>query len=296
MNKKILMFSMLGLFAIVLVSAAVYIYIGNTSVDIIVSEALSVGTVSVSFVGYPGETLIENIIVENEANVPLYVDLTYEEQSNDNTFVLDNDGGTCANYPDPGWRDECEKRIVFSGEGMTLNELETISWDANVISGYLPHVDVILDNGESLTFEYDKVADCGVGDYLLGELNTFDDKGIIDGGAYAWSNLPGPCGDSAFEAQYNSLADWKGIYPGAIVTKIEVEIDNWIEASNSEVSNIVINGEKVSVVTYTDDMPKTVTVNKLTTTNILVSFTINEDSQVGEFAGVVNVKRVAGPQ
>ena len=42
---------------------------------------------------------------------------------------------------------------------------------------------------------------------------------------YAWKNIPGPCGDAAFDAQHMSLADWKAVYGNESISSIEVEVD-----------------------------------------------------------------------
>ncbi len=279
-----------------MVSAAVYLYIDSVSVDVKVEEAIIVTTTSLSFTdAYPGNKITENIVVNNKADAWLKIGLDFVETSNEALFSLDNRLGTCDNYPNPGWREECEKRIVL--DGMLLSELSTISWDANVIQGYAPHVDLILSNGNSLTFEYDKVADCGVGDYPLGELNTFKDKGIVDNTAYAWESIPGPCigdGSADFLAQHKTLADWKSTYTGVTIDRIEIEVDNWIpgmDAPNSKVWNIAINGEEIKV-KYTYEPTTADIAPGPGTTNVLVTFTIDGSSPVGEFTGNLNIARV----
>jgi cysteine-rich repeat protein len=144
-----------------------------------------------------------------------------------------------------------EGRVRVELTGMTLDELDTISWDANVLQGYLPHVDVFLDNGKVLVFEYAKVDPvlCDNAPYPTGNLNTFGDKGIVDDSAYAWlsSGPAGPCGDETFDANHNSLADWKLSDGGQDVLAIEIEVDGWIATSEADVNNIMINGEEVII-------------------------------------------------
>ncbi len=294
-KKKLMLFGALGLFAIALVTAGVYLYIGSASVIGTVDEPLTVSDATFSFTGYPG-TITENIVIDNLANVDLNVELSWVELSNEaDPFSLDNSAGTCDNYPNAGWQDECEKRIVL--DGMLLSDLETISWDANVFAGYTPHVDLILSNGKSLTFEYDKVADCGVGVYPSGVLNTFDNKGIVDSGAYAWESIPGPCtgiGSGDFLAQHKTLDEWKSTYSGVTIDRIEIEVDNWIlgmDAPNSDVWSIVINGNEINV-DY--ELTTTTAVVPIGLNNqIPVTFTVVDDSPVGDFTGVINVRRVA---
>ncbi|MBI2043222.1 hypothetical protein HYT25_02430 [Candidatus Pacearchaeota archaeon] len=133
-----------------------------------------------------------------------------------------------------------------------LIDLENISWQANVVQGYLPHADIFLDNGEVLVFEYAKVdqSNCDNAPYPTGNLSTFDDKGILTNLSYAWLNSgpPGPCGDSTFDNNHKSLADWKINYSGANILKIQIEIDGWIPQyleHESYVDDVVINGQIV---------------------------------------------------
>ena len=151
---------------------------------------------------------------------------------------------------------EARFRINFDS-GTTLSDLKNISWMQFVDQGYISHVDVLLDTAgdgggvdDSLVFEYAKVdpLDCDdVADYPLGAVNTFDDKGIVDDGAFAWLNSgpPGPCGDSTFDAGHNSLAEWKTIYPNAKIIALEIEVDGWIEESEAFIDDVKINGQLV---------------------------------------------------
>lgn len=145
-----------------------------------------------------------------------------------------------------------EGRIRIPLGGMTLNDIDTLSWDANVIQGYLPHVDVFLGNGKTLTFEYAKASNvnCDNAPYPTGILNTFSDKGIVDNNAYAWTDIPGPCGDATFDAQHNSLAEWKTVYGTESVLALEIEVDGWIATSESYISNVMLNGEKILLAPY----------------------------------------------
>ena len=248
MNKKKLMtFGIMGMFALMLVSAGLVVYYGQVQRDVNVnSPIVFVGDNSSEVDASAGESVMSaDLSVESQTSVlvPLSIVTTPDEEGFTHTvnYLLDNSAGTCANYPAEGWRDECEKRIDF--EGMALSEFISISMDVNVLGGYVAHIDVILDNGESLTFEYATFdSDCNVpSSYPEGEY-TF----IVDENAYAWTNIPGPCGDSAFEDQHNTLVEWKAEYPDANILRFEIEVDNWIEASNSEVSNILVNDGSVS--------------------------------------------------
>lgn len=274
--------------AVALVTA--YIFIAFVKVDATVSEALSTSTIELDLSGFPGETITEDITIDNLASVPLNALLTWEERKN--SYLLDNTGGTC-----PGTT--CEKRITIeaSDTGVTtLESLESISWDAVVLAGYLPHVDVFLDNGEVLVFEYAKVQPvCDNAPYPTGSLNTFADKGIVDDTAKAWlsSGVPGPCGDPTFEAGYKNLSDWKAFYPTANVLRFEIEVDAWISPSSSEVSDILINGEITSTtgVLYSTNLPQTIVLPTGTNT-FSVNFTYDGASPVGVVGGRVIIERV----
>lgn len=209
------------------------------------------------------ETFTSNHYLENTANVSAEFDLVTTCAATDDgcediewgyEYLLDNSAGTCSGYPNEGWQQECEKRVGL--KGMPLSALTSISWDANVISGYMPHVDVILSNGKALSFAYATIgAGCNddISTYPTGEFNTFDGV-ILNDDAYAWESMPGSCGDSAFDAQHRTLAQWKLDYPGVNIVRIDLEIDDWIiesnssfDHSNSVVKNILVNGQPVEV-------------------------------------------------
>ncbi len=168
-------------------------------------------------------------------------------------FLLDNLDGTCLPYPS----ETCEKRIYIDAHDLeieTLSDLNTMEWEANVVDGYLPHVDVLIDTDsdgvadDALVFEYDKVDDgCGDGTpYPTGEFNTFDDKGSISDSSWAWlsSGAAGNCpGDVGYTVKI--LTDWKIL--DYEVIGFEIEIDNWISNSNSVIKNIKVNSEAVEI-------------------------------------------------
>ena len=290
-NKKKLALFILPLLAIGLVFAGV-VYFNSVDVSASIEEPLSSSDTGLSLTAYPGETLVETISVDNAANVSLSVNLLWVEESN--RYSLDNLLGTCTPYPSI----TCEKRIVIPQVDLRitwLSALNTISWDAEVSDGYLPHVDVYLDNGETLVFEYAKVdTPCdNSANYPTGEVDTFADKGIVDSDAKAWlsSGVPGPCGLLAFDNNHKSLADWKTEYPTAKITKIEVEIDNWISESNSNVGEIEVNGVQVAEgVLYTMNSP-TQTVGAKGASDVDVSVTYATDSPIGEISGRFELSR-----
>jgi len=69
---------------------AAAIYISSINVTATVSEALSTTTTDVSYSGYAGETVCVNVPIDNAANVPLNVELTYAETSNPNNVIYTN--------------------------------------------------------------------------------------------------------------------------------------------------------------------------------------------------------------
>ncbi len=312
-NKKLLTFGILGIFALALVAAGVYLYVGTSKVDVTVDEALSITSVPISISGFPGDTHTEIITIGNLAGNGLNVEVSYTELSN--KFILDNTGGVCG-----GGSLTCEKRIVFDGEEMLLSDLSDISWEANVISGYLPHVDVFLDNGETLVFEYANVNDLVLGDYPTGYLNTFDGKGIVDGAAGAW--ISSGCSGGENMVWY-TLSDWvegqegditkcdgtseKGydIDGSAVISRIEIEVDNWMKGisghqfegidANSEVWDVVINDVMMSNgVKYSPVLPvPSKVLIPSGGTDVSVVFEIASDTPTGKFTGVVNIERVA---
>lgn len=185
-------------------------------------------------------------------------------------FVLNNTDGEC-----PG--ETCEKRITILASDVgveTLNDLNTIEWEAFVESGYLPHIDVFLEGGQALVFEYAKVQKPydNVGDYPLGVVNTFGDRGIINNDSGAWIS-PGSPGPPHME--WFTLAEWKAGKSGNTsysdgtfrdtydidgntkVLRFELEVDNWMKNISSHrfegddaistVKNILINGEPVEI-------------------------------------------------
>ena len=90
MKKKLLYGLMLPLLAVVLVSAA--IYFATIPVTFSVSEALSPEEVSMNFDGFVGDCVERSFEVENKANNPLPIQLTWVETSNTNGVTYDIDG------------------------------------------------------------------------------------------------------------------------------------------------------------------------------------------------------------
>ena len=164
-----------------------------------------------------------------------------------------------------------ENRIHVAAEdaGVSkLSDLETIEFEQDVTSGYVGHVDVLLDTtgdgikDDALVFEYAKVdsEDCDdSGDYPTGEVSTFGDKGYVDSHAYAWltTGAAGACGNEGFF--HHSLADWKaGLGDGdngktitgeTAIVGFEFEVDSWITDSTAKFWDLKINGVEIDDLT-----------------------------------------------
>ncbi len=274
-NKKKLAMFVLPILAIALVSALLVSNFAQVQreVEITASYESSGDIISNSLSVEGGESVISDELWITSLNERVVLPLsiittaTPDEEGLTSTvnYLLDNSAGTCANYPAEGWRNECEKRIFISAEDVgieTLNDLNSISWDVNVLGGYIAHVDVILET-DALVFEYAKVnpsIGCDdVGNYPTGEQNTFGNKGIVDVNAYAWLNsgVSGGCTTPEFMTNWKTLTEWKSTRGTEKVIGFEIEVDNWMElisghiyegiGSNSEVKNILINGVEVEV-------------------------------------------------
>ena len=260
-KKKLITFGILGIFSMVLITATIVQYYGQVERDVIVNQAITFtgdSSSSAEVVGGEGVTSEDlNVESQTSVNVPLSIETTLDPNDagivNTVQFLLDNSEGTCLPYP----QETCEKRIFIRAEDVgitTLNDLNTISWEAIVTGGYLPHIDVLIDTDgdgvkdDALVFEYAKVdTPCDNSPYPTGEINTFGDKGIVDGDALAWlsSGVAGYCGLPEFDDNHRTLTDWKS--EGYDVIGFELEVDNWVSPSESEIRNILINGNSIEV-------------------------------------------------
>ena len=163
-----------------------------------------------------------------------------------------------------------EARITIDASDVgveTLDDLLTMSWNVNVVTGYIAHVDVLIDttgDGEAddaLVFEHAKVVAPfdDIPSYpTAGTYDTLGSKSpIINGNSIAWltSEDSGPIGGAGYTA--HTLADWKSgqiskkhgkdIPVNVAVIRFEIEVDGWDQTftgviAESEISNIVING------------------------------------------------------
>ena len=247
MNKKVL--TMLAILLIPTVFALAYY--GQVQRTVTISEAVTfTGENAVDVSVSAGENVVSSDLnIKSETSVMVPLDILTEHTMNGCT-IIDTENFLLSASGVQG----TDSTIYITAEDVsitTLDDLDTIEWEANVDSGYLPHVDVRLDNGEILVFEYAKVnpVNCDNTPYPTGELNTFGDEGSIDDSSYAWlsSGVPGPCGDAGFDANHKSLADWKSQWGNIEVIAFEVEVDNWIADSDSNVKNILINNNPIEV-------------------------------------------------
>jgi len=202
------------------------------------------------------------------------------ETSGDETY---NDSETAIHLRavgDVGQGDEA-RIVILLPEDTTLGDIESISWWEYLVSGYPPHVDIIIDVDESenvsedaLVFEYaynDTSSHYDgqtppYGAETGGWYQTFSDDGggpaVITGAeALAWlsSQAAGPPGDAAFYS--GTLADWQGgsvdtsglgftIDSSTPVLRLEIEIDDWIAQTEAFVDGIEIT---IGGVTYIID-------------------------------------------
>lgn len=175
-----------------------------------------------------------------------------------------------------------EARIVISvPEGTALDDIDSISWWVWTITGYPPHVDIVLDvNDDTLLDDVDMLTaemaynnfvdlelDGGLAPTLEQWLQTFelsagDGYGEVNNDTMLWITKMGAGND---DAPWGTLAQWKdGIVSAdpepdgllddiitgeAKVLRIEIEIDNWVLQTEAfvDVIVIVLDGEAHSV-------------------------------------------------
>jgi len=211
----------------------------------------------------------------------------------------------------PSAGNEARVKITLPDD-FTLNSLSRISWEQYVEQGYISHVDVILDidgdgvRDDALVFEYAKVnpADCDdSADYPIDrQVNTFDDKGIVDDTAYAWlsSGPAGGCNSPATEFFWHSLSYWKNgpdpseangktINSAVRVLALEFEVDAWIAESESFIDDIMLNGELI------EDFENSQSINVEVITTITVMINPNILDFGSLVAGTIDNPAVNGP-
>jgi len=87
MNKKLIYGMVIPLLAIVVIVSAVAIYFASINITFSVSESLSTDTVELDFSGVAGGCVIQTFNVDNAANNPLPIQLTWVETSNQNGVI-----------------------------------------------------------------------------------------------------------------------------------------------------------------------------------------------------------------
>ena len=289
---KLMLFGGIGLLLMVFVAAAIIQH--SVSREVVVTEAFTfVGDSSENIEAFAGQTSLSKKMTldsKTTVNIPLSIvttptdnsEITHTEEYILSTIGIDgHDSGI--------YIDVADTNVV------TLDDLINISWDVNVLTGYIVHVDVLIDttgNGlvdDALVFEYAKVAAPydNSESYPIGEVNTFGDKGIISDSSYAWLTTEdaGPVSGEGYTAY--TLGDWKlgktsnknsKVIPAdVVVIGFDVEIDNWIEDSTSDVSNVLINGNEVELTLKPSET---------------LDFRVSTEFDVGIVAGTYNVSTI----
>ena len=157
-----------------------------------------------------------------------------------------------------------EARIVMPvPPGTTLADIESIAWDEYLVTGYPPHVDIIIDTSEgedALAFEYayNDVSlhypegwpsyNALTGAWYATFSDDSDGPAMVDAAALGWLTS-GPAGPPT-EGNFALLGDWQsaaGVTYGAVtvngdtpVLRIEVEVDNWIGGAEAYVDNLAV--------------------------------------------------------
>lgn len=269
---------LVGLLAVVMVSAALLGYYGQIEQTVIIGGAAAFSgtgcvdglcTENLGTINACESTTSEIYTIESLTGVVIPLDILTSiappEVDIDMTieYVLSATGtqGT-------------ESRIFINAEDLigidSLNDLTSIEWESYVEDGgYIAHVDVIIDTDgdgmrdDALVFEYDKVdspSDQTVPNMNFARdtwVNTFDNKGFVDSDAIGWltSEDAGPVGGVNFTAY--SLNNWKSgqtsnrysknIPADVSVIGFEIEVDNWIVDTDAKVRNIQINGNPIEI-------------------------------------------------
>lgn len=243
--------AIIAILAISLVSAVVLTTFGTKTTEVTVSQAITMSDCDDILTAAGGETLITGqCTATSETSVDIPTGLV--------TTVEPEDGGVESVEVQYQLHAEAESpredriKVTADQAGLTdLDSLDTISWQQNVLTGYIGHVDVILED-KTLVFEYAKVkAPCDNAPYPTGKQDTFGDKGTVDDTAYAWisSGPAGPCGDATFDLGHNTLAKWKVSDGTKEIIALEFEVDSWIATSTTKISELKVNGNDVNIIT-----------------------------------------------
>lgn len=153
--------------------------------------------------------------------------------------------------------------VVTMPSGITLGDINYISWFEFLIKGYPPHVDIILNLGEgdtdALVFEYaynghdddpqitgDTAYGALTGEWCMTFADDWEGPQCILGSAYCWLSS-GPAGGPDIIG--GTLDEWKvgditgglGIDKDTPVLRLEFEIDNWIVQTEAYLDDVQVN-------------------------------------------------------
>ena len=277
-NKKLLPIALICLLAIGMVSAAL-LHFGTIENNIYVDPAVELSL--------EGEPCTDNLCTGEIESTQPEMTATSETYTMTN-LVVEDAPVTIVNSVEPdeegithqkvyvlaaAGESPRENRIHIAAadaEVSTLSDLTSITFEQDVIAGYVGHVDVLLDtNGDgvkddALVFEYASVdSDCSnPSGYPTGEMSTFGDKGYVDDSAYAWltTGPPGPCSALPTVFFRHPLADWKlspdsseangkNISGTTTIIGFEFEVDSWIMDSTAKMWDLKINDVEVELFT-----------------------------------------------
>jgi len=184
-----------------------------------------------------------------------------------------------------------EARIVIPmPAGTTLGDIDSIAWWEWLVAGYPPHVDIILDMGgsepDALVIEYaynntSATTQPTYGAVTSDWFQTFNDDtfglSVIGDTANAWlttgaaggTAVTGVIAYSAVTSStfvYGTLANWKAgnevneIDADTPVLRLEIEVDNWMIASEAYVDDVVVVLDSVTTTYAMEDTPRTITI------------------------------------
>ncbi len=156
-----------------------------------------------------------------------------------------------------------EARIVITlPSGTTLGDIDSISWWTYLVSGYVPHVDIVLDKDDNGFRDDVLVAE---GAYQNGDSTTGWSTGswfqTFDGVTAAYPSWAGLIGapsvtevddttavwlNSSGQASIDKLSAYKAgtavgtVDSSTVVLALEIEVDNWVAQSEAYVDDIAI--------------------------------------------------------
>jgi len=275
-KKKTAIMALALILCIGTVSAVFLDYFGRIQTTITLNQSVLLDgkdyqtPISESLTVYGGYYYGDFHYLDNKANVP--VDIMFEALPN--TEGIEVQYLPFAHLTAIGKPLGKEARIVIIPEGLTLGDLETISWLVNTVSGYPPHIDITLDvDGDGIVDTEDMLtAELAVNNPAYappnyGTYNTWlstfemasgDGYGQINDNTIFWVTKLG-AGDE--DAPSSTLAHWKQgivdnnpdtwtpdpdlsgiINANAPIVKLEIEVDNWIVDTEAYIGKVEVNG------------------------------------------------------